>query len=57
MVRSGKSLLAISNDILDIAKVESGKLNLKRAPVSPAEVADTVVTLFIERARAPPSSA
>lgn len=52
IARSGKSLLAIINDILDFAKVEAGKLDLERVPVSPAEVADTVVTLFAERARA-----
>ena len=51
IARSGKSLLAIINDILDFAKVEAGKLDLERVPVSPAEVADTVVTLFAERAR------
>lgn len=51
IARSGKSLLAIINDILDFAKVEAGKLDLERVPVSPAEVADTVVTLFSERAR------
>ncbi len=52
IARSGKSLLAIINDILDFAKVEAGKLDLESVPVSPAEVADTVVTLFAERARA-----
>ncbi|WP_449411262.1 ATP-binding protein [Methylobacterium komagatae] len=51
IARSGKSLLAIINDILDFAKVEAGKLELERVPVSPSEVADTVVTLFAERAR------
>ena len=51
IARSGKSLLAIINDILDFAKVEAGKLDLESVPVSTAEVADTVVTLFAERAR------
>lgn len=51
IARSGKSLLAIINDILDFAKVEAGKLELESVPVSTAEVADTVVTLFAERAR------
>ncbi|MGT2481868.1 ATP-binding protein [Methylobacterium oryzae CBMB20] len=52
IARSGRSLLAIINDILDFAKVEAGKLELERVPVSPAELADTAVTLFAERARA-----
>jgi signal transduction histidine kinase/CheY-like chemotaxis protein len=51
IARSGNSLLAIINDILDFAKVEAGKLDLERVPVSPVEVVDTVVTLFAERAR------
>ncbi|MEA1830870.1 ATP-binding protein [Methylobacterium durans] len=52
IARSGQSLLAIINDILDFAKVEAGKLELERIPVSPADLVDTVVTLFGERARA-----
>ena len=52
IARSGKSLMAIINDILDLAKVEAGKLDLEHVPVSPAEIADTAVTLFAERARA-----
>ncbi|MFL4973086.1 MAG: histidine kinase dimerization/phospho-acceptor domain-containing protein, partial [Microvirga sp.] len=52
IARSGQSLLAIINDILDFAKVESGKLELERIAVQPAEIVDTVVTLFGERARA-----
>ncbi|RZM06786.1 MAG: hybrid sensor histidine kinase/response regulator, partial [Sphingomonas sp.] len=51
IARSGQSLLAIINDILDFAKVEAGKLELERAAISPAEIADSVVTLFGERAR------
>ncbi|GGK34790.1 ATP-binding protein [Salinarimonas ramus] len=50
IARSGQSLLAIINDILDFSKVESGKLELEAVPVDLAEAAETVVTLFGERA-------
>lgn len=52
IARSGQSLLAIINDILDFAKVEAGKLELERIALDPAEVVDTVVALFAEKARA-----
>jgi signal transduction histidine kinase/CheY-like chemotaxis protein/HPt (histidine-containing phosphotransfer) domain-containing protein len=51
VARSGQSLLAIINDILDFAKVEAGKLELERIAVRPGEVADIVVSLFGEKAR------
>ncbi|HEX8418337.1 MAG TPA: ATP-binding protein, partial [Methylobacterium sp.] len=51
VARSGQSLLAIINDILDFAKVEAGKLDLERIAVMPGEVVDTVVSLFGEKAR------
>ena len=51
IARSGQSLLAIINDILDFAKVEAGKLDLERVPLDPAEIVDTVVSLFAEKAR------
>jgi signal transduction histidine kinase/HPt (histidine-containing phosphotransfer) domain-containing protein/ActR/RegA family two-component response regulator len=49
--RSGQSLLAIINDILDFAKVEAGKLALEAVPVDLFEVADTITALFGARAR------
>ncbi len=51
VAQSGKSLLAIIDDILDFAKVEAGKLELERVALDPADLADTAVTLFSERAR------
>ena len=52
IARSGQSLLAIINDILDFAKVEAGKMELEHIPVVTGDLVDTVVTLFGERARA-----
>jgi signal transduction histidine kinase/CheY-like chemotaxis protein len=49
--KSGQSLLAIINDILDFSKIESGKLELERIAVRPAEIAEDVVGLFSARAR------
>ena len=51
IARSGQNLLAIINDILDFAKVEAGKLDLERVALDPAEIVDTVVSLFAEKAR------
>lgn len=51
IARSGQSLVAIINDILDLSKVEAGKLELEQAPVVLAEIVDTVVALFGERAQ------
>jgi len=51
IARSGQSLLAIINDILDLSKIESGRLELEAVPVDLAALADDVVSLFYERAR------
>jgi len=39
---SSENLLKILNDILDLAKIESGKIELEKIPFHPAEVMDTV---------------
>jgi signal transduction histidine kinase/ActR/RegA family two-component response regulator len=48
--RNGEHLLRILDDVLDAAKVESGKLQLELRPCSPAELADDVAELLRQRA-------
>ncbi|WP_374300055.1 response regulator [Paracoccus sp. (in: a-proteobacteria)] len=48
---SGKDLLALINDILDLSKIEAGKLDLARDTVDPQAVADKLVRNFREQAR------
>ncbi len=48
---SGRSLIAIINDILDFSKIEAGKIELESRPLDPNELAESVTSLFAERAR------
>ncbi len=54
---SSRTLLAIINDILDLATIDAGALELKLAPVKVADVVDTAVLGVRDRAqpRAPQS--
>jgi CheY-like chemotaxis protein len=48
--RNGKSLLAIINDILDLSKIESGRVELEMAETSPRQTVEEVVRLMHARA-------
>ena len=50
--KSADTLLHLLNDILDLSKIESGKLVFEEIDFSPGEVAEEVVTLFRTRAEA-----
>jgi len=49
--RSGASLLTIINDILDLSKIEAGKMDLESVAFSPDALVEDVAALFWERAR------
>ncbi len=49
--QSGQGLLAIINDVLDISKIEAGKLELETTEIEIDALLDGVVCLFQEKAR------
>lgn len=51
IMRSGKGLLSIINDVLDLSKVEAGKMEISAVEVDLAELVENVLSLFFERAR------
>ena len=48
--RNGRHLIGIINDILDLSKIESGKLEIERAWASPLQIVGEVVELMRVRA-------
>jgi two-component system cell cycle sensor histidine kinase PleC len=50
ILNSGQHLLALINDVLDMSKIEAGKMTLKLQPVSVEEVVEDAVRLMRERA-------
>ncbi len=49
--RSGRNLLAIINDILDLSKIEAGRLDIEAAPFSIDSMIEDIAGLFSEHAR------
>lgn len=50
-LNAGQSLLGLLNDILDISKVEAGKLNLETIPFSVRQIVEECTTLHAQPAR------
>ena len=49
---SGRTLLEIINDILDLSKLQAGEMSFVKELFSPAEVIESVITLFAQPAAA-----
>jgi two-component system cell cycle sensor histidine kinase PleC len=52
ILNSGQHLLALINDILDMSKIEAGKMNLRFEPLALGEVAEDALRLVRNRAEA-----
>jgi len=48
--RNGEHLMSIVNDILDLSKIEAGRVELELVPCSPIEVAQEVMAMLRRRA-------
>ncbi len=52
LYRSGETLLALINDILDISKIQAGELKLENIPFDLPKTIKDVISLFFPRAKA-----
>ena len=52
VLNSGRTLLTLLNDILDLSKVEAGKMELSAAVFDPLQIVDETTTLFMQLADA-----
>jgi signal transduction histidine kinase/AmiR/NasT family two-component response regulator len=52
MLRSGDTLLAMLNDVLDLTKIEAGRMDLEVAAFDLRELSDHVIELWMEGAKA-----
>ncbi|TAH18780.1 MAG: PAS domain S-box protein [Cytophagales bacterium] len=50
MRKSSETLLNILNDILDLSKIEAGKMELRKTPISLKAIIDKLFALFMQRA-------
>jgi two-component system, sensor histidine kinase and response regulator len=52
LTNSAELLLQVINDILDLSKIEAGKIRIESSPFQPSRIVDRVVDLVIDRVRA-----
>jgi signal transduction histidine kinase/CheY-like chemotaxis protein len=49
--RSGEHLLTLINDVLDMSRIEAGRVVIRPAPMDPARLLGELQAMFLERAR------
>lgn len=49
---SGKALINLINEVLDLAKIESGRIELEAVPFDVRDILDNVISLFYEKSQA-----